>query len=268
MNRITALATTPLLRIFRFDHPDDAPHEDPAEEHSAWTSLSFVLRGSFSVALGSREYRLTPRNLFLTRPGLSYRAIHTERQPTDVCLSIDYAPEFFERASLDFDAEDPVVGLTNRSGFLKWRIERALAERAGDMTFEGIAAELLLSVKEIAPRGKIYPEGSFAWYAERVERARGIIETSYSQRHSLGSLAREAGMSPFHFARIFRELAGVPPARYLLVTRLERARSLLREDRAVTDAAYDCGFQSLSYFARAFRKRYGVRPSDIRPSRK
>jgi AraC-like DNA-binding protein len=71
-------------------------------------------------------------------------------------------------------------------------------------------------------------------------------------------------MSPFHFARLFRSLVGVPPVRYLLHTRLDRAYDLLRQNRSVTDACFDCGFRNLSYFVRAFRKHHRVLPSAVR----
>jgi AraC-like DNA-binding protein len=223
-----------------------------------------VLRGSFAVRVGSREYELTPRALFVTSPGLVYRTLHAERRPKDVCLSIEYAPEFF--AHTDFTPASPVVALTNRSAYLRWRIERALTDHAGDLAFEDLAAEILASAG-VASSRKLFAERSLAWYAPRVERVREILESSFSEDHSLASLARAAGISAFHFARLFRELVGVPPGRYLLWRRLERAHALLRANRTVTDACYDCGFRSLSYFVRAFRKRYGARPSDIRPSR-
>jgi AraC family L-rhamnose operon regulatory protein RhaS len=71
-------------------------------------------------------------------------------------------------------------------------------------------------------------------------------------------------MSAFHFARVFRSLVGTPPGRYLLLVRLERARGMLRRGRPVTEVSFDCGFRNLSYFTRAFRKRYGECPSAMR----
>jgi AraC-like DNA-binding protein len=69
------------------------------------------------------------------------------------------------------------------------------------------------------------------------------------------------GLSPFHFSRVFRELAGVPPHRYLQRVRLARAAVLLREGMTVTDAALASGFPSLSHFIRQFRRAYGASPS-------
>ena len=268
MNRIIVLAETPLLRITRFEHPEGKPHRDPREENSSSISLSFVLQGSFVIRAGSRRLEVTPRTLFMTRPGLAYRTYHEEQRPTDVCLSVEYAPEFFGEEYRELAPTSPVLELTNRAAYLKWRLERAVERKQEDPAFDEIGADLLSSVSSLEPGTKLFGERSLAWYAEHIEHARTLLDTSFRERHSLGSLSRAVGMSPFHFARLFRSLVGIPPGRYLLFTRLDQAHRLLRKDRSVTDACFDCGFRNLSYFVRAFRKRYRIPPSAVRRPRK
>lgn len=157
-----------------------------------------------------------------------------------------------------------MIDLTNRTAYLKWRLQRALESKVDAAAFEEVAADLYSSVNVLEPKGKLFGERSLAWYAERIDHARRLLATSFREEHSLGSLARTVGISPFHFARLFRSLVGVPPARYLLRARLEHACRLLREDRSVTEACFDSGFRNLSYFTRAFRKRYRIPPSLLR----
>ncbi len=263
MNRVISLVETPLLHVTRFEHPEEEPHHDPREEHSSSISLSFVLRGSFSIRAGSKRFDLTSRTVFATHPGLSYRTRHADDLPTDTCLSIDYSPGFLgDEPSVKSPAE-PVLDLTNRTAYLKWRLERAVEQKREPAEFEEIGAELLSSIGG-EPGAKLFGERSLAWYAERIEHARALIVSSFREEHSLGSLSRAVGMSPFHFARLFRSLVGSPPGRYLLVTRLDHAYRLLREDRPVTEVCFDCGFRNLSYFVRAFRKRHRIPPSAVR----
>jgi AraC-like DNA-binding protein len=264
MNRVVPLAETPLVRISMFEHPEGEPHRDPREECSPTISLSFVLRGSFAIRFGSRSFELNPRKVFATRPGLAYRTNHDGDRPTDVCLSVAYSPEFFGEEGFAFAPASPVLDLTNRAAYVKWRLERALERKREAAAFEEIGAELLSSVHVLEPGGKLFGERSLEWYAERIEQARVRIEASFPERHSLASLSREAGMSPFHFARVFRSLMGMPPGRYLILTRLDRAHRLLRQNRSVTDACFESGFRNLSYFVRAFRKRFGRPPSAAR----
>jgi AraC-like DNA-binding protein len=78
-------------------------------------------------------------------------------------------------------------------------------------------------------------------------------------------LARVSGVSEAHFARSFKEAFGVPPHRYLLTRRIERAAALLRDtDLSITEIAFDTGWKSLGTFGRTFRDVTGESPSELR----
>ncbi len=82
-------------------------------------------------------------------------------------------------------------------------------------------------------------------------------------------LARVSGVSEAHFARSFKEAFGVPPHRYLLTRRLERAKTLLRDtDLPITDIAFQTGWSSLGTFGRTFRDVTGESPSELREREK
>jgi AraC-like DNA-binding protein len=78
-------------------------------------------------------------------------------------------------------------------------------------------------------------------------------------------LAKVSGVSEAHFARSFKDVFGVPPHRYLLTRRIERATALLRDtDLPVTDIAFQTGWNSLGTFGRTFRDVTGESPSQVR----
>ncbi len=82
-------------------------------------------------------------------------------------------------------------------------------------------------------------------------------------------LARVSGVSAAHFARSFKEAFGVPPHRYLLTRRIERAVALLRDtDVPVTDIAFQTGWKSLGTFGRTFRDVTGESPGERREREK
>jgi transcriptional regulator GlxA family with amidase domain len=82
-------------------------------------------------------------------------------------------------------------------------------------------------------------------------------------------LARVSGVSEAHFARSFKEAFGLPPHRYLLTRRIERARALLREtDQSITDIAFQTGWKSLGTFGRTFRDVTGESPGELRAREK
>ena len=97
-----------------------------------------------------------------------------------------------------------------------------------------------------------------------VEAALWIDEHSHDEIN-LERAAAKAGLSPFHFLRLFSAALGVTPHQYLVRSRLRRAARLLAdEERAVTDIALDVGFADLSNFVRSFRRAAGVSPRGFR----
>lgn len=86
------------------------------------------------------------------------------------------------------------------------------------------------------------------------------METHCSEPVTLDMLAREAGMSPKYFCRFFRAMTNHTPIEYVNICRVEQACRMLAEGSAVTEAAYTCGFNDLSYFIRVFRRKKGITP--------
>ena len=78
-------------------------------------------------------------------------------------------------------------------------------------------------------------------------------------------LARISNVSEAHFARSFKEAFGVPPHRYLLTRRIERAKALLRDsEMPITDIAFQTSWNSLGTFGRIFRDIAGESPGELR----
>ena len=99
----------------------------------------------------------------------------------------------------------------------------------------------------------------------RLCLAKDAIHERWAERLTLDSLAREAGLSRFHFLRTFREAFSTTPHEYLTRIRLARARQLLLEDRAsVTGVCFQVGFESLGSFSALFSRRMGESPATFR----
>jgi AraC family transcriptional regulator len=99
-------------------------------------------------------------------------------------------------------------------------------------------------------------------------RVREYVEAHLAENPSLSDLAAVVGMSPYHFARTFSRTAGLPPHRYLLARRLERAKAMLSgSGRPIVEIALDLGFGSQGHFHRAFRKHVGTTPGSYRRGR-
>ena len=91
------------------------------------------------------------------------------------------------------------------------------------------------------------------------------IEQQLAEPLSIGQLAGQCALSPYHFARMFRESFGVPPHQYLLARRLARARDLLRNSSLpLGEVALACGFASASHFTNRFKQSLGGTPGEYR----
>lgn len=103
----------------------------------------------------------------------------------------------------------------------------------------------------------------------RLLRAKDRMDAASHEEWPVRRLARVSGVSEAHFARSFKEAFGVPPHRYLLTRRLERAKALLRDtELSITAIAFQTGWKSLGTFGRTFRDVTGESPGAHRAREK
>ena len=98
---------------------------------------------------------------------------------------------------------------------------------------------------------------------EAVKRACAEIEQA-EEAPKLAELAAGAGLSPYHFHRVFKAITGVTPKAYAAETRARRASDKLRTAETVTEAIYDAGFNSSSRFYESTAARLGMTPSAVK----
>ncbi len=100
-----------------------------------------------------------------------------------------------------------------------------------------------------------------------VKKAIRYIEENFSEPIMLSDLSSISGLSPKYFERIFKEMTGKSPMKYLNAYRIFKATERLRmTNDSITEIAFDCGFSDLSYFIKHFKCEQGVTPSGFRKS--
>ena len=99
----------------------------------------------------------------------------------------------------------------------------------------------------------------------RLLRAKDRMDGAPHEDWTIAQLAEVSAVSAAYFAREFRKAFGLPPHRYLLTRRIERATALLCDtDLPITDIAFQTGWTSLGTFGRVFRDVTGHSPGDLR----
>ncbi|MEO1678176.1 MAG: AraC family transcriptional regulator [Pseudomonadota bacterium] len=141
---------------------------------------------------------------------------------------------------------------------------------AGDISsgvmFEAMSRVLL--VKLLQRYGKRLPEEvalSSKFTSAHYHRVLAHIRARIDQTISVDALAREAGMSPSHFSRVFKETMGATPMQYVLSYRIEQAIKMMGDATlSLGEVAHACGFADQAHFSRSFKQVAGQTPRQYR----
>ena len=236
IDEITTLAV-PDVRIAFFRN-----HVSKLESRSGsmWATLSYLSGSGFVEPPGSsRQFRwnsrdqprIAVRTLYLSQQVLSSAATTLQQAGCHAAVISAVragAPDFYAQAAAQWIAAHLLIG---PSKSLEWR-QSLSRERISDY---------------------------------RLVRVLEYVDAHLSDRLDLRVLSKEAGISPFHFAALFRKAVGATPHRHVTHLRMETARSMLRDtDKSALDIALSCGFGSASHFASTFRRRFSQSPSQYR----
>jgi len=99
---------------------------------------------------------------------------------------------------------------------------------------------------------------------QRIVAAKVYIDENYQESIDLEQISKQAFLSRFHFHRLFRQVYKRTPHQYLTQKRLDKAKDLLSENKAVTDVCNEVGFESISSFSGLFKKEIGFAPTYYR----
>jgi AraC-like DNA-binding protein len=239
--------------------------DDPAfpELHQAF-SLSYVRHGTFGYRVRGRQFEMIAGAVLIGFPGDEFVCTH-DHACGDECLSFRLTPEVAEtvgsseqvwkRGALPPLAQIMVLGelaqaaAMGATGVGLDEVGMLLAVRLAELV--GVRSQQL---RRTSPRDRRRAVETALW-----------LDANAHEPVDLESAARQAGLSPYHFLRLFANILGVTPHQYLLRSRLRRAaRALAEDDRPVSDIALDVGFADLSNFVRTFRRAAGVSPRGFR----
>lgn len=261
-----------------------ACREGPAaEERSDGNEIVLLRHGAFAKHFGRKSVTVDVNQVAFFSKDAGYRISHPidcGDRGTVFALSPRVLDEMVRELDprIDDHPDQPFPFVTSPcSPDIFWR-HREIAQRLGapdtappdPLRADVILLDLVARVLEAAfarhgqPRRR-QRSAVAADHADRAEAAKAYLASRLGERVTLHDVAEAVHASPFHFARAFRSQTGIPIHRYLTHLRLRNALQRLAEGADDLSAlAVELGFASHSHFCEAFRREFGLAPSDVR----
>ncbi len=231
-----------------------------------------VNRGSFTYMLDDRSGMAQAGDLLFVNSGSLHAGV-----PMEGCL---YDCVVFDLSLLH--SPGPAAGALQKFAQHKWLVQPCLPRQ--DAELQTIACGIFTALLQKAPGHQLMVQGGLlqffghvlaqGYYSQNTQQSHGafrktqqlkqvlaLIENDYDAHLSLEELASTAGMTPKYFCHFFRSMTGRTPIDYLNRHRIETACSRIAAgENHITEVAYDCGFNDLSYFIRVFKRYKNVTP--------
>ncbi len=259
----TTIARSPSLSVIDY-RCSVGPGDRPFTELYGRCSVSYVRKGSFGYRYRGQSFELVAGSVLVGHAGDEYLCTH-DHVCGDECLSFQFSP-----AAVDVIGDGTGIW---RTGFVPplaelmvlGELAQAAAEGSSDIGLDEAGMLFAARFVEVVSGRKCRPPAVKPRDRRRAVEAALWIDAHAHEPIDLEGAAAEAGLSAFHFLRLFAAVLGVTPHQYLVRSRLRRAARLLAEDeRSITDVAFDVGFGDLSNFVRTFHRAAGVSPRRFR----
>lgn len=238
-----------------------------------------VISGKLSVFLNNTEIEMTNNDIVFVNPEIVHGAI------PDRCVyeCIVFDPE---KILLCTDAGQIIAsGLSNHTLFIYHRIKsenKALYESANNL-FDSFSLSdtgnqlrtvgLLYELFSVISRDRLFSDNStYSSFLKdknliKLKRAIEYMRENYKSQISLEELSKAVDVSPKYFCVIFKAMTGMTAFEYLNAYRIEKAaKALISTDMGITEIAFSCGFNDLSYFIKTFKKHKSTTPKAFRNS--
>ena len=248
------------------------PSDRPFEERHDGFSVSAVLEGAFTYRSDAGHGLLYPGALLLGNNGHCFECGH-EHGIGDRCISLNVREDQFgeiaaaRTSTSRFRFSAPSMPPSAKTLPVVAHME-ALSSAAPSLRSEELALGLIERVIAAMTGDRQTQPTPTGRETRRVVEAIRLVESDAGRPLELKEMAAVAGMSKYHFLRVFRRLTGVTPHQYLISARLRRAAlALASSRRPVIAIALDSGFGDLSTFNKIFRATFGLTPTQYRAAR-
>ncbi|NLR64827.1 helix-turn-helix transcriptional regulator [Chitinophaga varians] len=248
-----------------------------AWEHQDTFSIAFIRQGNFVFKVFRNDLDAFNGLFLVCKPGYEHRVGHVHEMP-DQCtifsfpaVNVDQLEE--QGRELSWFLKNPdlhavLIKATPEMEYLHHRIFNLLQKpHFPRLWVEQMMLELFSLVLSRGQHKVIPPltDKQKRNHLPVISSVKTFINENLSEDITLPQLAAAGHLSPFHFNRLFKQMTGITPYNYLLQVRLKEAHLQLRHSsQPVTHIAFDTGFNSLEHFSAAYKKQFGLAPSQMR----
>jgi AraC-like DNA-binding protein len=241
--------------------PDSKPFVEQHTSHS----IAYVRKGSFGCTKRGRSFELVAGSLMVGHPGDEYVCSHDHHVCGDECLSFFLSPELVDEIGGNTDVWRTGCAPPLPELMVLGELAQAAIGGRSDVGLDEVGHAMASRFVEVVSGRTQKPPQATARDRRRAVETALWIDAHSHRAIELEDAAEQAGLSPFHFLRLFSNVLGVTPHQYLVRSRLRHAaRFLADDDRPITDVAFDVGFGDLSNFVRTFHRAAGVSPLRFR----
>jgi AraC family transcriptional regulator len=249
------------------------PSDRPFEEKHDGFSVSVVIGGYFTYHSDAGHGLLYPGALLLGNNGSCFECGHAHGIG-DRCISLNVCEEQFSEiaaaaaSTSRFRFSAPSLSPSPKALPVIAQME-ALSCVPSSLRSEELALRIIERVIALTASDRQTSAAPTGRETRRVIEAIRLVESDAARPLELNEMAAVAGMSKYHFLRVFRRLTGMTPHQYLISARLRRAAlALASSRRPVIAVALDAGFGDLSTFNKTFRAVFGLTPTQYRDLRR
>ena len=226
---------------------------------NVWHALYYVRSGTGTLTIRNKTYDLYPGAFYFVTPNEAVLYHSDETNPVQYYWIAVY-PEFAEEIEkiMGFTEDKPVREANKPEKIVKI-FEHLLAQKTAtsEAYFETLSSIMKILALEFSNVEYVETASVHKTFAENVKKQ---IDLNYTNPNfHIEAVAQMLYVSHAHMSRIFKEVMGITPVRYLIEVRLNYAAKLLKEPHTkVRDLCEACGFGDEAHFMKSFKKKFGV----------
>jgi len=227
-------------------------------------SIALITSGNHNFTCNKDDFAARPGDIRLINPG----DIHVCKSKTWGYITFTPDNNFVEAFSESCQKElhnisfsNPVI---NNQKLTKLFLELNSAKKIwqDELMSENILEELVVNLISSYSNNSV-KNRDISYSRTKLNQSVEYMRVNFDESLKLETLAHISGLSKYHFLRKFKEEFNMTPHAYLLQIRIQNAKNMLLQNRALCEIAHSCGFSDQSHFTRVFNKIYGMSPKKL-----